>query len=136
VEERDESIEVIADQDNGTSKELVSNQSHSEDRIPPLPEPCLEDTVSSPPERAASLRLPDTHSYDPAAHAPEVCVAPPSLSPLPQPNEDIDQEIRVIEEEEERIRIRKEMHQEVLRLQLEEERLRTRKAELMARRSQ
>jgi hypothetical protein len=55
---------------------------------------------------------------------------------LPQPNEDIDQEIRVIEEEEERIRIRREMHQEVLRLQLEEESLRTRKAELMARRSQ
>jgi len=48
---------------------------------------------------------------------------------------DIDQEIQIVEEEEVRIRIRRETHQEVLRLQLEEERLRARKTELVVMRN-
>jgi len=119
VEERDEKQSaVIVNADMDTSKEPIPNQPYSENTVSPLP------------ERAPSLRLPDTHSYArAAAHAQDVYVAPPSLPPLSQ--SDIDQEIRMIEEEEARIRIRREMHQEVLRLQLEEERLRARKAELV-----
>ncbi|KAF8247722.1 hypothetical protein K440DRAFT_643574 [Wilcoxina mikolae CBS 423.85] len=120
-EKQDAEVVVVVDPDIDTSKEPVPNQPYSENMASPLP------------EHASSPRPPDIHDYaDPGAHAPEVYIAPPPLSPLPQTLGDIDQEIRIIEEEEERIRLRREMHQEVLRLQLEEERLRARKAELLA----
>ena len=125
VEERDEKqgAEVVVNADMDTSKEPVPNQPYSENTVSPLPE---HNTLPQPP---------DIHGVDPAADAPEVYIAPPPLSPLPQTMGEINQELQMIEEEEARVRLRREMHQEVLRLQLEEERLRTRKAELlMARR--
>ncbi|KAF8539453.1 hypothetical protein BDD12DRAFT_980960 [Trichophaea hybrida] len=112
--------EMAVDPEIDTSKEPVPNQPYSENTISPLP------------ERASSPRPPDIRDFaGPEANAPEVYISPPPLLPLPHTVGDIDQEIRMIEEEEERIRLRREMHQEVLRLQLEEERLRARKAELL-----
>ncbi|KAF8247720.1 hypothetical protein K440DRAFT_643572 [Wilcoxina mikolae CBS 423.85] len=124
VEERGEKqgagVVVGPDPDLDTSKEPVPNQPYSENMVSPLP------------EHASSPRPPDIHNYrDPEAHAPEVYIAPPPLSPLPQTVGDIDQEMQMIEEEQARIRLRREMHQEVLRLQLEEERLSARMAELL-----
>jgi len=106
--------EVLVDADMGSSNELVPNQPYS------------ENMVSSLPKHITSPQPPDIHGYDLAANAPEVYVAPPSLL-----QSDIDQEIQIVEEEEVRIRIRRETHQQVLRLQLEEERLRARKTELV-----